>query len=416
MNKVNYFRNRVAEEYDENNLQQAAEVGEALLREHWHNKNFWTKGYADDLYNLAIIYDDLGVLERAAELYSDSARQISSVEGEGLEFARRLTGLATVMGRMGIKEPAFFIHGQVTSICRTELGNRDPQYADSLYNLANAAADTGRRREALRYHMDALRIREQAGKTGDVVNSLHSVAFLYESTNEYEKAAAYAEAAMKLSDDDEESYASSCHYLAGIYEQCSKYEQALPLYDRVLEIAQDKAGREHSVYLNVAFRRANLLAKMNRPREALEYHEEVLEIFKKISILGESHLFYANCLRNMAILHKDLNETGKAEALMLESMKIRSSADEDIVQDIIFLIRLYLNDGESDKALEALIYALMRSDSNNTDFASLVNALSDAFKQPDAINASEIMEAMEALNDKSKLAPIINKWTNWESK
>lgn len=416
MNKISYLRKRINEEYNNKEYKNAVEVGEILLREHWHNRSMYSSGYTNDLFNLAQAYDELGNLERAAELYSDSARQLASLEGESVIFANRLSCLAITLGRMGIKEPAYFIHSQVMSVIKEQIGSTGREYGDSLYNLANAAADTGRKTEALRYHMDALKVRQNTGQIEDAINSLHSIAFLYENDKRYDKAVSYAEAAMDILEgstiDDDQLAAGACNYLAGLYEHLKERQKALDMYEKVQIIIRRQVGCEHSSYMNVANRKANLLTQMGRPREALACHQEVCEIFQNIS--GKNHMFYANCLRNMAILHKTLGEDIKAESLILESMKIRKET-EDITTDILFLIRLHLNAGARDKAMEALIYALMRSDSNAGEFNGLINALTEAFSDAGEMGASEIMDVMEALNDKEKLAPIISKWNNWEA-
>jgi len=411
MSKIDYLRRQQVQEYENGDVEASAATGEILLKEHWHIRNFWTKGYANDLYNLACVYDELENLERAAELYSDSARQIVVVEGEGVAFAKRLSGLAMVLSRLGAPEPAFFMLGSVAAIYQRDLGTHNATYADSLYNLANIAADLGQNIDALRFHQDALRIREALGDTADAINSFHSIAFLYEALEDFDNAASYAETALTLIGEQDDDYPGACNYLAGIYEHAGRQEDALSLYDKVLEIIRREIGREHSAYLNVAYRRANLLAQMERHREALDSHEEVRYIFKNIS--GTKHIFYANCLRNMAILHKSLGETVAAESLMLESIKIRRISSDDITADIIFLIRLYILNHENEKALEALIYALMRSDSNAPEFSALISALTETFAQPgNAI--TDFIQAMEVLNDRAKLRPIINKWTAWE--
>jgi hypothetical protein len=88
--KTNFLRLQWAEKYEQQDLASAVQIGEALLREHWHNRNTGTQGYADDLFNLACVHEELGNLQRAAELYSDSARHLSNIEGESLTFAARI--------------------------------------------------------------------------------------------------------------------------------------------------------------------------------------------------------------------------------------------------------------------------------------------------------------------------------------
>lgn len=411
MTKINYLRKCVNEKYEEKDLAGAVEVGEVLLREHWHNRSMWTTGYANDLFNLACVHEELGNLERAAALYSDSAAQISVAEGERLPFAERINNLAMVLIRMGMPEPAFFMLGNATSIRRRELGAHNPLYADSLYNLANAAAEAGRRGDSIRYHLEALKIRKNEGHTEDIINSLHSIAFIHESAQEYEKAATYAESAMKFSAGDDTAFAGACNYLAGLYENCKRYEPAINLYDQVLEIAQCEVGQKNGSYLNVALRRASLLAVLNRNSEALAAHTEICEIFA--DMLGTHHIFYANCLRGMALIHKNMGEPILAEETILDVMKIRRTLNEDITTDIIFLIRLHLSDNQPEKALDALIYALMCSGADTPEFAQLLNMLVEAFTTQTE-TTGEFIDAMELLNDREKLRPILRKWEAWE--
>ncbi|MCL1843418.1 MAG: tetratricopeptide repeat protein [Defluviitaleaceae bacterium] len=412
MNKIAYLRKCAAEKYDANDLESAAEIGEILLNEHWHNHNMWTVGYANDLFNLACVCEKLGDLERAAELFSDSARQTAVSEGEGLSYASRIMSLAAVFIQLGLIEPAFFMFGSVAAIHRREVGAFHPLYADSLYNLANAAAEAGRKKDAVRYHEEALKIRENEGLVDDIISSLHSIAFIYEAANDYEKAASYAERAMRYSAGNEETFAAACNYLAEIYESDRRYQDALNLYEQVLEITAVQAGREHSAYLNAALRRANLLALMERPHDALFAHEEVRDIFGRTT--GTNHVFYANCLRGMAMLHKELGETARAESLILEAMKIRRNMSEDIMLDIAFLIRLYLQENDAEKALEALIYALMISGSGSPEFSDFLNNLIEIFTKNKTPATADFISSMEVLNDREKLRPILSKWHQWE--
>jgi len=410
VNKISYLRKRVLEQYHNNELKGAADSGEALLREHWNNQAVYTLSYAKDVFNLARIYDKLGQLERAAELYADSARRITYQEGESLTFAACLSNLSIVLGQLGFSEPALYMCIQVATIRQNILSEEGPDMADSLYNLANAAADMGRVSEALRWHSEALRIRETLGATEDIIHSLHSLAFLYEESEEYEKAVSCAETAMRLSKD--EARVSACHYLAGLYESWEKNDKALPLYQQALEATAEYAGREHSAYLNIATKLASLMAQENQPRESLKLLNEVREIFYELS--GINHMFYANCLRNMAILHKQLNEPDEAESLILRSMKIRQNNSEDIIDDVLFLIKLHLHQGGLDKAIEVLIYALMHSDADDPDFTEMLNNLSDAFTQDDGSPISEVLQSLESITSRDKLWIILNKWSKWD--
>ena len=416
MNKVNHFRNKIIETYLNGTVNDAIYLGESLLNEHWHNKNFHTKGYMDDLFNLATMLADLDQYHRALPLFADSARLISAQYGETAELAMRLTGLGTCMFEVGMKEPAIFTLGHASAIYLKETGEDSEAYADSLYNLGNANAGMGRHKEALKQHLTALDIRRNLDVRHEITDSLHSLAFIYEKTKNYDKAIEYAKEAMHMCIGDDETYASACNYLAEIYEETKQYEDAILLYDRVLEAAITQTGKEHSAYVNVAYRRANLLAKTNRPKEALSELTDVSNIFQKMNgNSGANHMFYANCLRTMAIIQNHLGETKASESLMLESMKIRIHTEEDLTKELIFLIEMYLANNDPDKALETLIYALMRTSTDNPSFEKIINDLTNAFLKSDLTYVPQIMEAMENLNDAIKLFPIVSKWSEWEN-
>jgi len=410
MTKIAYLRKVWAEKYDENDLEAAAEIGEALLREHWHNKSMRTVGYANDLFNLACVHEDLGNFERAVAYYSDAAQQHLAANGDELSYADRVNSLASALVRNDLPGTAFVLLENVAAIRRKLLGRRNLIYADSLYNLANAAADIGRTKDAIHFHMEALKIRETDAPIVDIVSSLHSIAFLYESDENYEKAILFAKSAAKFSASDDIAYAKACNYLAELYEAASEYESALPLYDEVLEIAGGETNRSGSAYLNVALRRANLLSLLNRPEEALAAHEKICESFPP----GATSVFYANCLRGMAMLHSNLNNPARAEECILKAMKIRRTMYEDITLDITFLIRLHLRENNTEKALEALIYALMCSGQNSPEYNEMLEDLVSIFDQTKNPATGEFVNAIELLNDREKLRPILNKWEAWE--
>jgi len=419
VNKISYFRKRIISQYNNGELEAAIETGEALLREQQRNLQFATMGYATDMYNLARIHDEMGELERAKDLYNESARHMYTLEGETVSFANCLGNFAMVLSRTGHEKTAYVLFWQVSNIYRN-LGQRNSQYADSLYNLANISAILGKHKESLKYHLDALQIRQREGLNEDIINSLHSIAFLYETTNEYNKAVAYAEMAVKFASHnlshDAETYISACTYLAGLYESNSKYAEAIEFYDKVLETMLNNVGisKKHSAYLNMAFRRASALSETTQLKESLECFKDICEIFEKIS--DKYHTFYASCLRNIANLHADLNEPSLAESKMLECMKICRAISLDITSEVLFLLKLYLNDNIFDisKALEILVYSLMCCNESDENLKPLINNIVEVFEQENTFSMKELLAILDLLCDRDKLSLIISKWKDWE--
>ena len=224
MSKTNYLRNQMRELYHSRNYAEAAKYGEALLTEHWRNDSE-SPVLSDDLFNVALIYDEMGALEKAAKLYSASARHIDDNDFMGI--AKRANNLAGVLVRMGGLEAAHHFYTQMKHIYQRYAGVNSTIYADSLYNLANTSAALKRKDEAIRLHAEALKIREDMGATEDMVNSLHSLAVIHEEAEEYEKAASYGEAALELADGS--AYLRVCSYLAKLYEADGQHDKAMDI-------------------------------------------------------------------------------------------------------------------------------------------------------------------------------------------
>lgn len=414
MSKIEYLRSLVVEHYEKQDLDSALEIGQTLLEEHWHIRNMWTMGYADDLFNIAKIHEELGDIERAVELYSDSANQVLAVEGDNLNYAERLQSIAILLDKVGINDPAYFFHLQAAAIVNRALGNQDNQYADCLYNLGNAAADIGRHSDSLVFHLDAYKIREKSGDPKDLINSLNCIAFAYEAVDDYEKALYYAEEALDLTEVHlgKDEFAGACFFLATLYENIEQLDDALDLYDLTLKVIVDEVGFEHSAYVSMAYKRANLLAGMDRLREALISHNEIRALFEEK--LGTEHAYYANCLRSMAILHRDLGEIPEAESMMLKSLKVRRQASNDISIDILFLLRMYLREKRHTEAIDTLVYALMCADTEASDFQLFLDSIAETFTYFKEDGGKVLEEAIEVLGDQDKLVPIMSKWEEWE--
>jgi len=240
------------QEYHNRKLPTAANLGEALLSEH-NNRPEPTQAFADDLFNLAIIYDEMNHLERAAVLYSESCAHLDYNDFAGL--AKRSGNLAGVLARMGALEPAFHFFYQTMHIFERFLGTSHPSYADSLYNLANLSATASLTEDAVKLHIEALEIREKMGISSDIVHSLHSLAFIHEEKGDYKKATSYAETALNSASTDD--YASACSYLAELYVNTHEHKKALALYDDLLE-QLTKFGCTHADYLSVLCHKAFL--------------------------------------------------------------------------------------------------------------------------------------------------------------
>ncbi|MCL2189545.1 MAG: tetratricopeptide repeat protein [Defluviitaleaceae bacterium] len=416
MSKINQFRKNIAQMYHAFELEEAAEQGEALLREHWNNHSMQTLGYAQDIYNLGRVYDELGNFERAIELYTDGAHLFSrQCTGDAAAYTACLNNLAAALFDMGMEEPSAHLFAQLVSVKRYFGHEQDEVFADSLYNLANAITDKKFKENAKRWHNEALTIRKRKGTAADIIDSLHSLAILHEESKEYEKATPLAEAALEaaveLETDDD--YVSSAYYLAQLYDASGQYEKALPLYTEVQNRTLARVGRTHGSYLNVVNAKARLLNKLGNAREALTLEHERRALYESIYAPHNDRL-YTECLRRIGNLHKQLGEYEQAEQLFLLALKNNYVHGTDMTADIVELIRLFLHTNNPSRALDVLVYALMHSDSRGPGLAELLTRLAIAFNPTGEPAPDTLLVALREMNNRDALQPIIEKWAKWE--
>ena len=415
MNKIAYYRKKIYEQYANSELPGAAATGEALIAEYKSCLANESAAFADDLFNLARVYDDMGFTERAVMLYVESANRVLGNTGESPAFALRLNNLAAVLSRQGNAEAAYRMYGHAAAIARGNYKDKSPELADAVYNLANAAADIGNRDEAIRLHSEALGIRQTA-PSEDIVHSMHSLAFLYEENKDYAKAVQYAAAAMdRASRAGKDTYFGACYYLAELYSADEKHSQSRPLYESVLRWIEETEGRDHSAFITVATRLAYSLANLGAFKEALALMYSIHESLRGKT--GGDYICHAGCLRNLAILHKQLNEPLKAEEMMLKSLKIKKRVlgnhTREYIQDALFLIELYTDSDRLDKALEMLVFLLMHQ--NDADKAEPVKELIRIFTKAGGTRLQALLAELEKLNNPEILQVIMDDWDIWEA-
>jgi len=392
--------------YQQRDLPKANTLGLSLMREH-KSTGAKSPGIANDLYNLALIYDEQDQLESAISLYVESCWFVKDNDFQAL--AMRTSNLAGALARMGAFETAYQFFMQARHIYKRHLGASHPAYADCLYNMANIAADANQTELALNLHKEALKIREKSGSQEDTMHSLHSLAFIYEKTGDYKKAASKAEAALKNTQDQD--YVSACKYLADLYEASQQHEKALEMYKQVLEKVT-QTGCRRSEYLSILKHNAYLTGIVGDPAEALKLHEDAINMYHSLTsldLLSVDPKFYADSLRNMAILNQSLGDASSAEEYMLKAIKTSKPGDDEQIKDICFLIQLYLQGDTYDKAMDMLVYALNNdTDSPTPHTGTLIDELMETLNH--APDKQKLLQAIKDINSADKVQSILGKW------
>ena len=411
------------DEYKNRNLSQAATLGDALLAEHMYN-NYASPGYANDMYNAALVYDELGQLEKAATLYSASIRHINGQKCQQQNvivmhnlsneecgaLAMRFSNLAGVLARMEELEQAYDMYTWVESLNSRALPRSTQVISDNLYNMGNIVASLGSRiDEARGLHSQALALRKRSGVQEDILHSLHSLAILNETKGEFKKAIVFADTALEYAEGSALSGAQ--YYLAVLYEADEQYEKALELYEKVLsEITESDCMRRD--YMTVLSRRAYLTGEAGNTEEAIKLYEEAYDMYLSLTGLDLEQIdasFYTNCLLNMAKLYAIVDEARLAEDYMLKSILSRKPEDGGVIKDTCFLIRLYLQSNSYNKLVNVLVYTIMQAGGPDSPFAdTMLDMVTEPFLN--AENARLLHAALKEINDTEKIKPVIDMW------
>ena len=215
------------------------------------------------------------------------------------------------------------------TISKTELGDRHPDTALSLNNLATLYRSQGRYVEAEPLYLEALEIRtaELGDRHPDTAQSLNNLAGLYESQGRYGEAEPLYVEALEISKaelGDRHLYTvRNLNNLAALYWSQGRYVEAEPLYLEALEISKAELGDRHPDTALSLNNLAELYRSQGRYVEAEPLYLEALEISK--AELGDRHPYTAQGLNNLALLYSSQGRYIEAEPLYVEALEIKKA-------------------------------------------------------------------------------------------
>ena len=421
MTKTNYLRNIMYEYFDNGEYSDAVAIGESLLKEHWNNRTMWTRGYSDDLFNTALAHEKINNLQRAAELYSDSARQLNSGKNteDLVSLVDRLTNFGFALRSQGLIFPSSFVYAQVVDACSKIKDEYPLKFADACYNLGNAFALDGQNDDALEQHKKSLEIRKELFTEEsndelrknivnschssinlidelckDIVNSCHSIAFIYEDEEQFETALEYARMAIIYSDNT--NNITCTHYIAELYEANDMIEDAIYYYRSTLEELENITGRNHNSYFNISSKLAALLADDEKLEEALDISLEMLDYIESSSI--NSLLSHTNCLRNIAVLYDRMDKPYLAEDFMMRALSLRIKANDDASYEVNFLLKKYIDEQRKEDAIGMFALAILKK-IENFNIEKVISKFEDTFNDTMPEDISEYIDIWRKLED-----------------
>jgi tetratricopeptide (TPR) repeat protein len=245
------------------------------------------------------------------------------------DTASSLNNLAELYRSKGGYAEAEPLYVQALEIWKAELGDHHPDTASSLNNLAELYRSQGRYAEAELLFVEALEIckSELGDHHPDTARGLNNLALLYASQGRYAEAEPLYVQALEIwkseLGDRHPDTASSLNNLAELYRSQGRYAEAEPLYVQALEIKKSELSDRHPDTAASLNNLAALYRSQGRYAEAEPLFVQALEICK--SELGDRHPSTASSLNNLAELYRLQGRYGEAEPLFVEALEIRKS-------------------------------------------------------------------------------------------
>ncbi|MFH7245099.1 MAG: tetratricopeptide repeat protein [Spirulina sp.] len=269
------------------------------------------------------------------------------------DVATGLNNLASLYHAQGRYGEAESLAQEALSIHREQLGESHPSVATSLNNLASLYHAQGRYREAELLFQESLTIvHEQLGdRHPNIASSLNNLALLYRAQGRYGEAEPLFQKSLEIwreqLGDRHPHVATSLNNLTLLYQAQGRYGEAESLAQEALSIRREQLGDRHPHVATSLISLASLYQAQGRYGEAESLAQEALSIRREQ--LGDRHPYVANSLNNLATLYQYQGRYGEAESLAQESLSIRRG-HPDVAFDLNNLALLYVAQGRYGEA------------------------------------------------------------------
>jgi tetratricopeptide (TPR) repeat protein len=153
--------------------------------------------------------------------------------------------------RQGQAAKAIPLYEQALAIFKKVLGEKHPEYARSLNNLAMLYKSMGDHKAALPLLKRALEINKEAlgEKHPEYATGLDTLALLHQLMGDHKQALSLHKQALasikEALGEKHPHYAICLSNLAGLYQNMAEYQMALPLLKKALQINKEALGEKH---------------------------------------------------------------------------------------------------------------------------------------------------------------------------
>jgi tetratricopeptide (TPR) repeat protein len=232
-----------------------------------------------------------------------------------------LAGIYYLQGRYAEAEPLYYSSSEMY---QQLFGEENSDFATSLNNLAALYSSQGRYKDAEHFYHSALRIYKHlfGENHPNIAKSLNNLAALYLSQGRCEEAEPLCVSSMAMMrlfwEDDHPDITKILSNLAGIYRSQCRYAEAEPLLKLVLERKKNLLGESHpDIALSL-----NNLALNYRSQERYEEAETLLKYSSQMyaRLLGDDCLYVAMSQWNIGGLYHHQGKYSEAKVLYCQAL------------------------------------------------------------------------------------------------
>ncbi len=301
-------------------------------------------GYINSLADLADLYKDLGDHAKAREFRNQAYTLADELE---LPFRRVATAQPIIRWTGLSADPTGYIATlqktaqraieagdyvraeplcrQVVDLCKKRYGEKHPDYATALGDLAALYMETGdfARAEPLAVQVRDILKQALGEKDPDFAASLHNLGVLYEKMGALDRAEALfrqdQEILKAAGHDKERTFAESLLNLALVYTRQGEHAKAERRYLQALPILEATAGEKEPIYALALNNLGFLYTEIGRFDDAERRLVRARDLRKQL--VGEDDPDYADSLHDLALLADARGDSAKAAELLTEALR-----------------------------------------------------------------------------------------------
>jgi len=395
MSYANIFKlkNRFNSLSVKNDLKEAAKVGDLIIDEYFKCKLTNSRKYADDIFDIAVINDEIGNLIRAEQMYKESGRVYKRVCGKDIGYAYRLNNLALIYMKTGRKEEALGLFKESYRLKFNLLGYKSTETGASLYNLGNAYFEAGDYERALHYLRQALKSWDK--RSEDYIDNINSIGYTLEALGTRDKALEQFHIALDLSAQVygilSMEYIKNLYYMANVYYDNGDYEKSKDYMELFITMTHKVIGEKHPYILRALECLSQSCKCLKDEKSELEYNLKIIKLFEEN--IGCKHIFYCECLSKAAALYKRKGECKRAAELLGKSLAIRMDLtgfdNTGYLKDLILLASIHFEMGMYKETLREISAVVEIVENNINLFNDVIIEMIQAFVDIDETGLSK---------------------------